>query len=234
MKYTNEELVEHIKSGHYFSDARKWHYSKFLLPTLYYKGISILLILVSASAIYSGYTAYKLSKVEQVKYLHNMHNIFSSQMRSIHMPRASMESVLETVIKYSLANYVIQREKYDSKKVQDQTEFVKNNSSQEVFNQYKNYINEQNPISPINRYQTSANRDITIHNIVFDSSQNQAVILYRSIVKNNIYQIIEDMNWKAEITFSYDKINPYKTETQNVKYQIDSYKLTILSNNLIQ
>ncbi|BAK96524.1 virB8 protein [Rickettsia japonica YH] len=128
-----------------------------------------------------------------------------------------------------LQNYVKQREEYNYDILKEQFTFIKNASTSIVYMQFANFMNIDNPLSPVIRYQKLYRRSINILSIN-NINDNEAVVTFESLAKNSTDAILENMVWEARIGFIMDSISTNTSPDMPFNFTVTSYKLKLLRN----
>lgn len=103
-----------------------------------------------------------------------------------------------------IRNYVIHRESYDYDTLSSQFQFVHNNSTRIIFLQFSNYMNIDNPLSPVMRYQRNLRRAVDIKSVSYKTG-NEVEVIFTSLVKNIYNEILENMVWQATMSYEIDR-----------------------------
>jgi type IV secretion system protein VirB8 len=138
-------------------------------------------------------------------------------------------SPLTSIAKIVVENYVINRERYKYADLKDQIVFVNSNSTKSIFNQYYNFINIDNPLSPVLRYQDQITREITPLISIF-KSDTAVDVQFRSIARNSSDKIIEQMLWQASLEFKVDPIVLNQPTGTKFNFLVTNYKIKLLKN----
>ena len=128
-----------------------------------------------------------------------------------------------------LKNYVIQIEQYKYSELKNQLLFAYSTSSKSVFNQYYNFLNINNPLSPVFRLQDQATRSVEILSTNFDSDSS-VVMKFRSISRDISKKIIEQMLWQANISFQIDRVVLGLPDGAKFNFLVTQYKVKLLNN----
>lgn len=223
----NLELVESIKSGQYFIDARNWYIEQCLYPFVA-RSHFISLLIVLAVILLTLFAAIReqLPTVYSVKYAINVTTVDNTRASITHILEQNGPAK-EQISKILLKNYVQNRERYDYDNLTRQIEFVKNNSTPEVFTAYYDYMNLNNPESPVLRYQKYGLRDIIIDSVKL-SKDNQAIVRFRSSATNFDGVKFEDALWEAQIHFAQDEINTKAQNQTEYHFMVNSYTIKLV------
>ncbi|MDP5110363.1 MAG: VirB8/TrbF family protein [Rickettsiaceae bacterium] len=222
-----KSLQDYIKSGEYFADAKEWYKYKYIHPFSQRSFILILSAVICALFIGVVININSLfPSVIQVKYSITAD---TSANKSAQITRANQieNSPLASIIDVLIRNYVLKRESYNYDNLKKQFVYIKNNSTRIVFRRFYNYMNIDNPSSPIMRYQKGAKRKITIISAQYPSP-NKALIEFNSIAENAANEVIEDAIWQATIDLEVDDINTNLPSGARFNFTIIDYQLKLL------
>lgn len=142
----------------------------------------------------------------------------------------------EELDKYWLSTFVINRQSYDWETIQNMYDIVNLMSSDDVFSQYKRYINNKDS-SPLHLLRDKKSIVAQVKSITFIglSGDNVAQVRYLTYVRNNDGTTAKEFppqHWIATIAYDYKKT--IKTEAErrvnplgfrSVSYKVDSEKL---------
>ena len=222
-----KSLQDYIKSGEYFADAKEWYKYKYIHPFSQRSFILILSAVICALFIGVVININSLfPSVIQVKYSITAD---TSANKSAQITRANQieNNPLASIIDVLIRNYVLKRESYNYDNLKKQFVYIKNNSTRIVFRRFYNYMNIDNPSSPIMRYQKGAKRKITIISAQYPSP-NKALIEFNSIAENAANEVIEDAIWQATIDLEVDDINTNLPSGARFNFTIIDYQLKLL------
>jgi type IV secretion system protein VirB8 len=124
-------------------------------------------------------------------------------------------------------NYVMQRERYNYDLLKKQFTFIKNNSTRIVFRRFFNFMNIDNPSSPVMQYQKSANRNIKILSADY-TDDNNAIVTFHSEARGATGNVLEDTVWQATISYEIDKIDPYLPSGSRFNFTVTDYQLKLI------
>lgn len=223
-------IREYINSGAYFLDARKWYYNKYITPiahrsiSIIFTSLIILLLIVLAININSllpitrqlKYAIAVTGGEEKVARVHNANSIANDPMKSI--------------LRIMIEDYVLQRERYNYEKLEKQIKYVHKTSNRVSFNRFYNYLNIDNPNSPVLRYQKEAKRFIEIQNLNF-ITDNSAEVFFTSNALDNKGNSFENLSWVAFVNFDSDGINLNLPNGTDFRFIITDYKLKLVGDN---
>ena len=223
----NENIVHEIKSGEYFKESYRWYFAKYVDDDIHQSWLMVSCIVMWLLAILCFFLSYSLIKSDNnVNYmLPANYDIFNKDIKNIQCGDYGIKKSLTEIL---IHNYIIQREKYNSKNLITQYNYIKNSSNELVFSKFKEYMNLLNPISPIKLYNNNI-RQINIKKSHIDYDNNTAVIIFNSKAFDNTGSIFEDTDWQANVKF-LSNIN--NIESTNYLINIVGYELKVISDNL--
>ena len=229
---SNEGLKEYISGGHYFSDARKWYTYKYLSPVTHkvwaFYTACILVIMLAAACININ----QLLPIKQtISYGISVENKNSKTDENANIIRMDDTDTKVTPVNFIattlLQNYITHRESYDYKMLTKQFLHIRNSSTRIIFKRFYDYMNINNPDSPVIRYQKYAKRNIVINDVSF-TSNNEAIVEFRSIAKDSGDKIFENLKWQARIGFDMSDIKNKLPGGSKFNFTVTDYKLKIL------
>ncbi len=222
-----KSLKEYIETGEYFTDARHWYKYKYIHPFSQRSFIFILSVIICVLFVGVVININSLfPSVIQVKYsisATTSANKTAQIIRANQIKNDPQSSVTDILIK----NYVLSREKYSYTDLKKQFIFVKNNSTRIVFRRFYNFMNIDNPSSPVLKYQKNTKRTAKIISTSYPS-KTKAVVKFNSIVQNSAGEITEDIVWQATIDYEIDKINPNLPSGSRFNFTVTDYQLKLI------
>ncbi|MFT6077754.1 MAG: type IV secretory pathway component VirB8 [Rickettsiales bacterium] len=157
-----------------------------------------------------------------------------------------VHTVDEAVLKYLLTRYVEKREGYDFSKtnisaLNDQMNYVKNNSSLKEYQNFQGFLNKKNPNSPIiyfgRDFQRIAGIDLVIFpkkedanfisrakNFVISEVPDRAEIYYTITTKINS-KTKSTQQYLARIGFKFSGVDAKQAAGSKIDFMITSYKI---------
>ena len=222
-----KSLKEYIETGEYFTDAKHWYKYKYIHPFSQRSFIFILSVIICALFIGVVINIDSLfPSVIQVKYsisATTSANKTAQIIRANQIKNDPQSSVTDILIK----NYVLSREKYSYSYLKKQFIFVKNNSTRIVFRRFYNFMNIDNPSSPVLKYQKNTKRSAKIISTSYPG-KTKAIVKFNSIVQNSAGEIAEDIVWQATIDYEIDKINPNLPSGSRFNFTVTDYQLKLI------
>ncbi|AXU06338.1 VirB8 family type IV secretion system protein [Rickettsia japonica] len=221
-------IQEYIKSGEYFIDARKWYNFKYILPLSHR---SLLLLICTIFTLLLTLICININILlpinKKVSYL--IKDDAAKQAAVTNTKHSTLTNPYISIANIMLQNYVKQREEYNYDILKEQFTFIKNASTSIVYMQFANFMNIDNPLSPVIRYQKLYRRSINILSIN-NINDNEAVVTFESLAKNSTDAILENMVWEARIGFIMDSISTNTSPDMPFNFTVTSYKLKLLRN----
>jgi type IV secretion system protein VirB8 len=168
--------------------------------------------------------------VVQVKYIVDAD---TSRNKAVRITRANQikNDPLLSIVDVMIRNYVIRRENYNYYNLQKQFIHVKNNSTRITFRRFYNYMNIDNPSSPVLRYQKNSTSETSIVSTQYPGN-SKAIVRFNSIAKNRGDKIIDNKLWQAEIDYQVDAINTDLPTGSRFNFTVNNYQLKLLKDNL--
>jgi len=221
---------EYLKK--YFADLNVWYNDKYVKPFTHKSYIICFLVYSIVLCIAMSINIYKLFPLgHSIKYLIQLDNYHNNKKIYLVKPKSKHDDYMAFFSKYSVKNYVEQREIYDYIKLKEQILFVKAKSTPQVFNQFYSYLQVDNPNSPILRYEDQVKR--FVYHLSNDmTDRNNVKMKFRSIVYDAKSNLIENLIWEAQVGFEINT-NYFDNETKPTLYfVVTDYKLKLLENKL--
>jgi type IV secretion system protein VirB8 len=222
-----KSLREYIETGEYFADAKHWYKYKYIHPFSQRSFTFILSVVICALFIGIAININSLfPSVIQVKY---QISATTSENKSAQIIRANQinNDPLASITDVMIRNYVTTREKYSYDDLKKQFIFVKNNSTRIVFRRFYNFMNIDNPSSPVMKYQKEIKRTTKIISTSYPNKQ-KAIVKFNSIVQNFAGDVTEDIVWQATIDYEIDKINTNLPSGSRFNFTVTDYQLKLI------
>ena len=210
MDKLNSSISEYVKSGKYYEDARVWYANRFIFPVSE-RTYTIVLVGLFAfgSAVLWFFFSITQPAPDTISYVSPSPDIAKSY--SVIFPAGDgIETPQVSITKYILSNYVIKRESYSFDHGDDQLNFVRNTTVATNYLRYENDMSINNPDSPKMIYQDGSVKTIKVLQIKFLNSTadyQQAVVYFRSALKNIASNHVSEENLVANIRFQIDDIS---------------------------
>lgn len=224
-----KSVQEYIKSGEYFTDVRKWYEFKYLYPlsqrSLLLVCCCTLIILFSEVLLSIKMLLPIVTPVRYSIYSKDVYQTAATIIRASQIENNALKSISDLMVR----NYVKHREEYDYANLKGQFTYIQNNSTRIVFRQFFNYMDIDNTLSPVMRYQKYIRRSINI--IAADyPADGEAIITFASIAKSSSGEIFENMIWQAAISYEIDHIKLNLPQGSKFNFAVTSYRLKLLKN----
>lgn len=220
---------EYINNGEYFIDSRKWYFNKYVSPLAHRSmllgmaTLFILLIVIIAISINS-----LLPLKRSLKYIIFVEGT-TDQSAVVKKADDVKNDPLKSILKIMVEDYVIKREKYNYDDLQSQIKYLHTTSTRTTFTQFYNYLNIDNPSSPILRYQNEVKRNIVITNTVFlDDSRVEVYFTSTAIAEGKVF---ENLSWIAQISIDADQINLSAPPNSKFHFVVTDYKLKLVGDS---
>jgi type IV secretion system protein VirB8 len=164
--------------------------------------------------------------VIQVKYsisADSSSNKTAQILRANQIDNNSLSSIADIIIK----NYVTKRESYNYDDLKKQFIFIKSNSTRIVFRRFYNFMNIDNPSSPVMLYQKYIQRIPKIISTTY-LTQSKVIVKFNSRARNSAGENIENMVWQATIDYEIDKIDPNLPNGTRFNFTVTNYQLKLI------
>lgn len=229
---SQDGLKEYVRLGHYFTDARKWYNYKYLSPIAHkaWAFYTILILIIMLAAL--GMNIKRLLPIKQiVSYGVSIDNKMTESEENASIIKMDDEDAHMTPVHFIsgilLKNYLISRESYNYESLTKQFIHLKNTSTRVVFKRFYDYMNIDNPDSPVLRYQKYAKRNIVVDEIKFPSD-SEAIIKFTSTARDSSNKIFENLVWEAKIGFDMGNLKTKSSTGSKFDFTVTDYTLKLL------
>ena len=212
-------------------DARKWYNDKYIYP--FSQRSFVLLLAIVVCALFLGLIINirnLFPTTIQVKYSITADTSSNKSAQIIRANGIDNDPIL-SITDIMIKNYVNHRENYSYDNLKKQFVYIKNNSTRIVFRRFYNFMNIDNPSSPVMKYQKKANRNIKVISATYPS-KTKAVIRFNAISRDRLGEVLENTNWLAEIDFEIAEINTNLPSGSRFDFTITDYQLKFLKDNM--
>lgn len=222
-----KSIKTYVESGEYFTDARNWYKYKYIYPfsqrsfVLILSAIILALFLIIIANINSLFPI--ITSVRYSTMTDSSENKSAQIIRANQVDNDPLSSIAEIMIK----DYVNQREIYDYNNLQRQFVYIKNNSTRMVFRRFYNYMNINNPASPVLLYQKDIKRSYSLISSKF-LTKTKSEIKFQTIAKNVTGEIFENKIWQAIIDYEIDPIKVDLPHGSRFNFTVTDYQLKLL------
>lgn len=229
MNRTSKDILDRLKSGQYFADAKIWYARKYLYPVIE-RSILILSILLIGCLF-----MFLIDNLQTVN-AKNFKENFAIQISDLSQKYAKINKIAENsndsyqkLIEYLITDYTINFESYHFSKLSQYNSYIKENSSKQLHRRYFNSVSTNNPNSPIFLYGRSTIREIKINKIIYEKNKNYARVYFTSQLinkQNGKISNISENEWLADIQFDLPKFNEpmTKKDSQKLKFIVIDYQ----------
>ncbi|RTK92102.1 MAG: hypothetical protein EKK61_06135 [Rickettsiales bacterium] len=230
MEYNSKFLKDYVESGQYFADAKRWYEFKYIHPFSQRSFVIILTIMICTVFLGLATNIYKLLPIiVELKYSVNAKTTANTSAKIIRADQIK-DNIELSVTDIMVRNYVINNENYDYSKLEKQFTVAKNNSTRLVFRRFYEYMNIDNPLSPVMLYQKNATKTSTILSTNY-LNNNKVVVKFNTVAKNDSGEILADQVWQATIDFETDKIEANLPSGKRFNFIVTDYQLKLLEDN---
>jgi type IV secretory pathway component VirB8 len=226
MDIVNKSVLNNIKSGQYFIDARVWYSRKFVYPVIerslmiIIATIFLLALLNWVNVILSLYP----NKIVVPVTIYNSDSItYQPLIKNVSKGEIHPDPS-HPIAKYLAANYVKTRESYNYKKLKEQVDKIRNNSTKFVYKQFYSSISMDNPQSPVLIFQDTNIRTIDIKSTNYSTDENNILVKFDATTINYKTKISETTSWVANVSFSMSDINNVITDNKKFYFIVTNYQ----------
>ncbi|MFC1659034.1 VirB8/TrbF family protein [Pseudomonadota bacterium] len=241
-----EILKESISSGSYFKDALDWFSIKYINPVT---EKTLLTIVFFLSIVVTYIIITMISGLLPLK--QNIPIILKERDASKYLPiikklkDRDTKTTDEAIAKYLIINYLKNREEHyypegDLVKYNQKFDIIKNNSTEDVFIEFKKFMSKTSSDSPIHYFGKNIKREIKLVNFTFIREKkkfwNQAKdLLRKEIIPKNVeidYTVVTIVGSQvvknsqlAKVSFDFNGIETNSEDKYlPLKFKITSYK----------
>ena len=222
-----KSVKTYVESGEYFADARNWYKYKYIHPFSHRSFLFILSTVILALFFGIAININALFPIVTSVRYSTMTN--SSENKSAQIIRANQvnNDPLSSIADIMIRNYVNQREGYDYDNLKKQFIYVKNNSTRMVFRRFYNYMNINNPSSPVLLYQKDIKRSCSLISSKF-LTNTKSEVKFQSIARNNTGEVFENKIWQVIIDYEIDSIKIDLPNDTRFNFTVTDYQLKLL------
>ncbi|MES2677990.1 MAG: VirB8/TrbF family protein [Pseudomonadota bacterium] len=247
-KEYNDFIKSLVADGSYFKDARDWYIFRYVQPIC---ERTILFFIV----IITGFVTYILAGtiLNSLPIKQEVAVIIRPKDQSRYFPvikslkdSVEIKNIDQAVSKYLLAQYVKKREGYDLRKtnieaLNNQMNYIKNNSSIQEYRDFQSFLSKNNPDSPIIYFGRDFQRIVDIDSVEFPPKETDNLIdTARYFVANDLpnnanvkYTITTKVNsvvtstqrYLVKINFKFSGVNSKKSNNSGLDFTVISYKI---------
>lgn len=228
MDEISKSVAENIKTGQYYSDARKWYTHKYLYPI---SERSLLVLVFSITSIAFLVVLYNFNAIfplkKEVPFVVKVED--SVDYYSIIKPLlVGDESPAEALTKYLIETYIDAYESYNFKTIAKREARIRSSSSKRVFKSYSNFMNTTNPESPLLLYQKTSMRTVRILSTTLshdDSEVSKAVVRFETILDDRLQKKKTVNTQRADITFTMSNIDNVAAKKEPLAFIVTDYQV---------
>ena len=227
----SKDLYELVKSGEYFKEAREWYKTKYVHPfsqRTFLMIVIVIMVVVFGSVLLNIYNLFPTKK--EISYTINLADATNRAARIDEVDYDSHDAQLSIVNKLA-ERYVIRRESYDYDDLKRQFVYIKNSSTRLVFKRFYNFMNIDNPESPVLRYKKNIDRKIKILSAKYPDG-NSAIITFRATAEDLRGEKHEDKVWKSTFKFDVDKVSESLPPGQRFNFTVTEYDAILVEDKL--
>ncbi len=233
MQEKNKEYIslkEEVASGLYYKEMLKFYNHGYIKPFIersFLYVISSVLLVLTFVLLYRIYDIFTLER--EVRYVVNLKNQ-RTKKTSIVKANYYSNNAESSVAKILVEKYLQKREEYDYSKIENQLKYILGSSSKLEFRKYYNYINIDNPDSPILKYKKDIKRSIIIKNVAIDDQNDRFTIVFESKALNKNDEVVENNIYQATLNYIMRNM---KSEDKNTKnfFSVIDYKVKLIKQN---
>ena len=229
----NEFIKKNVLSGQYFKDGHDWYIFRYIAPicdrAILFVALLILLIVIYTVKI-MGDSLFPLVVSQPIFASAKDPTIYQTKIVKL-KPRKGekdfdneVQTFDESIIKYLISNYIINRESFDFsdaeiEDVNKKFSFIKSNST---FREYKNFqsiMSKDNKNSPIHNFGKNVEKSVTIDFIKFKRKDG------KNIFEKALFFIANSVPLDAEVEFT--TIVKSTSDLSEIKKKSEKYLVKI-------
>ena len=244
----NDFVKSLVRDGSYFKDARDWYIFRYVQPVC---ERTILFFIT----IISGFVTYVLvmTILNSLPIKQEVAVIIRPKDQSLYFSvitplrdSAELKNIDEAVSKYLLTEYIKKREGYDFRKtnieaLNNQMNYIKNNSSIQEYRDFQAFLSKNNPDSPITYFGRDFQRLVDVKSVEFLQTKTDTLIdTARYFVASDLpsnanikYTVTTKINsittstkqYLVKINFKFSGVNSKKSSDLNLDFTVISYKV---------
>lgn len=226
MDEISKSVAQNVKTGQYFSDARKWYTHKYIYTVTERSVLMFIFFITLIAFLVVLYVFNALFPMEkEVPFIIQVKD--SIEYRSIIKPLAEdSNNSQEAITRYLISNYIISYESYAYKDIEKHAARIKSTSLKRIFKEYANYMSTTNYMSPLIIYQKSATRTVKILSIVLQQDTpetGKAVVQFEATVEDRARKIKTSTTYNANISFIISDVNT-STNKESFEFLVTNYQ----------
>ncbi len=244
----NDFVKSLVRDGSYFKDARDWYIFRYVQPVCERTMLFFITII-------SGFVTYVLvmTILNSLPIKQEVAVIIRPKDQSLYFSvitplrdSAELKNIDEAVSKYLLTEYIKKREGYDFRKtnieaLNNQMNYIKNNSSIQEYRDFQAFLSKNNPDSPITYFGRDFQRLVDVKSVEFLQTKTDTLIdTARYFVASDLpsnanikYTVTTKINsittstkqYLVKINFKFSGVNSKKSSDLNLDFTVISYKV---------
>ncbi|UAT43169.1 hypothetical protein GUI12_03335 [Anaplasmataceae bacterium AB001_6] len=179
-----------LDEDRYYAEALKWYHKKYI-SVLWELNYLFYILCIAFFIIFLLYLSLKkfMPIAEKVPFkIYRSYENTDDQTKLIKLKSDNTKiGVQNAIARYLIENYVTQRENYSINNLENQENYIRNNSSYQVFKEFIDQMNIQNRDSPIIKYKQNTVKtnilNIEIKNL--NSINSSALLDIKKSISNN-------------------------------------------------
>lgn len=211
----------------YYDNALEWYNSIYISPLqersmMFIVSITMVLNLVMTATLLNSLFPLRIT----VNYIQKTDDLFNKtanvvRANAFNNPKKSIAKVLSEY-------YIIRRESYDFNLLERQKQYIKNNSSVVINQNFENSLDLSNNDSPILKYEQDVKVNTKIKETIFNDDSNEITIYFIAQGFKRGQKIFHN-HYKVTLNYEMDNINHNALHGTQFHFQITSYAKEVLS-----
>lgn len=217
-KEYSQFIKESVYDGSYFQDAREWYISRYVYP-MCERTILFFMALISGFVAYVMY----ITIINALPIKQSVPIAIRPKNQALYFPviknlrdSVDLQTVDESVIKYLAIAYLKKREEYNFRKLDIKSlnyrfDYIKNSSSIQEYKNFQDFLNKDNPDSPIIYFGYDFQRLVNVESVTFKrivddtwSDELRSALINQTPTQLDIrYVIVKKVNSNTTSTEKY-------------------------------
>ncbi|MFT6105922.1 MAG: type IV secretion system protein VirB8 [Rickettsiales bacterium] len=244
----NKFIKASVYDGSFFGDAKAWYLFRYVQPVCH-RTILFFMVLIIGFVTYvlvmTIQSSFPIKEKVGISIRPKDQSRYFPVIKSL-KDSIEVSGVDEAVLKYLLIKYVEKRENYDLREtdiqaLNDQMNYIKNNSSLKEYRNFQSFLSKKNPNSPIIYFGRDYQRIVDIGLVLFPKEKdvgfisraknfvvrdipNRADIYHTITIKANS-KTKSTQKYLAKINFKFSGVDADLPPGSRLDFMITSYKI---------
>lgn len=229
---SSKDIADSIRDGSYYKEAHKWYTTKYMTILSERFFFIVLTLIAFATLIFAILAVTGLMPINRpVPFFYVSRDISRELPLMIPLRANQLEPINDSLRRYFVASYVVNRENYTLDKLQPQYRMIQKHSDEGAFSVYRRFIDPSNPRSPITMYQRKSIKNVSVIRAIItpDATPGRYNATVDFIAKVKSFGKEETSTWQAQLLFTYQDLTVDQTEEVTDKpLKVTPMKFTVL------